>query len=831
MLAYDQPTAHPTADAKMAMQPERSRSPQAAGFNLVEMAALLWRRLAWIVAVALMCAVLALVIGKSLTPKYTATTQLYVDPRELQLVDRELAPRTQDATSVSMIAESQARLVTSNSVLFRVIDSAKLETDPEFGGGQAGGLFSSLMGFFSSGAKSGAASSARLAALEALYRHITVKRSDRTFIVDVDVWSYDPAKAAMLANAVAAAYLAQAIEVQSSSARRATTELSGRLKELEQRLRASENRVAAYKAENNFVGTQDTLVSDQQLSEVNGRLGSARAATLDAQARYDQITAGIAASADGGATSEALRSPTLASLRGQYAEARRRQAELANDFGSRHPAIRSIETQVADLKKNINEEVTRFAQSARNDLTRAREYENSLVRALDALKRQSVDMSQASVRLRELERDVEANRAVYQSFLKRSRETEEQETLTTSNARIVGEANVPRTRSFPPSMLSLMMLGFIFGALASAALIVLVDQLKSKPAMTPTPAPVRERETVVVAPVAPVAAAPVAEPAAKPAVAAPPAAVAPVVGEPAVVQVETPAPVVAPEQSDVQEQPYIQQPYIQQPWVPAPELQPAAPKPVLALMDKPLITRLGEADAYRRNADTPRHGVIDANRMGWPTLRIGGSPGPFAEAMREIRVAAARRSSSHQAPVLALIAQGRTEDRSIAALNVALAAAHDGIDVLLIDADFSHGELSRRLKALGVQGAPGDVQVSASGLCAPVETINRVTLLPISRQADPAIMSEAVRMIVEDARASDECGLIILDGPAAPFAAWDRSLLDVTDGLLAVLPASLDINQAMENLLAALNGAERKLLGVVLNELDGAHEVQEREYA
>lgn len=822
MLAYDQPTAQSTAqftaDVKMALQPERA--PRAVGFNLLEMAALLWRRLAWIAAAALLCTVLALVIGKSLTPKYTATTQLYVDPRELQLVDRELAPRTQDATSVSMIAESQARLLTSNSVLFRVIDSAKLETDPEFGGGQAGGLFSSLMGFFSSGAKPGAANSARLAALEALYRHITVKRSDRTFIVDVDVWSYDPAKAAMLANAVAAAYLAQAIEVQSSSARRATTELSGRLKELEQRLRTSENRVAAYKAENNFVGTQDTLVSDQQLSEVNGRLGSARAATLDAQARYDQITAGIAATADGGATSEALRSPTLASLRGQYAEARRRQAELANEFGSRHPAIRSIDTQVADLKKNINEEVTRFAQSAKNDLTRAREYENSLVRSLDALKRQSVDMSQASVRLRELERDVEANRAVYQSFLKRSRETEEQETLTTSNARIVGEANVPRTRSFPPGMPSLMMLGFIFGALASAALIVLADRLKAKPVMTPAPAKGREPAVAPVAPapVAPMAAAtvPVAEPpVAKSPVVTPPAAAAPVAAEPVVTPVVTPAPAVAPEQ----------------PWVSAPDLQPAAPKPVLALMDKPLITQLGYADVYRRNADTPRHDAIDINRVGWPTLRIGGSPGPFAEAMREIRVAAARRSSSHHAPVLALVGQGRTEDRSIVALNVALAAALDGIDVLLIDADFSHGGLSRRLGALGVQAAPGDVQVSASGLCPPIETINRVTLLPISRQADAAIMSEAVRMIVEDARASDECGLIILDGPAAPFAAWDRTLLDVTDGLLAVLPASLDINQAMEGLLAALNGAERKLLGVVLNELDGANEVQEREYA
>lgn len=789
MLVYDLPPVDETP------APQPVQLPPARGFNMRDLVSLLWRRRILIVAAALLAACVAFMVGKSLTPKYTATAQLYVDPRELQLVDRELAPRNQDATNLPMIVESQARLLTSNSVLLRVIESAKLENDPEFGGGQPGGLFTSLMKAVSLGGKSDT-NSARIAALDALNRHINIKRTERTFIVDVDVWSYDPAKAAMLANAIAVAYLAQASEVQSASARRATSDLSGRLKELELRLRASENRVATYKAENNFVGTQDTLVSDQQLSEVNGRLGSARAATLDAQARYDQIAASIAASGDGGATSEALRSPTLASLRGQYAEARRRQAELANDLGPRHPAIKSMETQVSDLKKNINEEVARFAQSARNDLTRARDYENSLVRALDSMKRQSLDMSQASVRLRELERDVEANRGVYQSFLKRSRETEEQESLNTSNARIIGEANTPRTRSFPPSMLLLMVLGCMFGALAAAALIVFADQLILRPA----PALAKVRQPVAVPPVAPAAASELR-------VVQPPAAVAPIVDPPVTAAAR------------------------QQPPVSAPELQPAASKPALALMDKPLITQLRHDDVYRRNADTPRHGAIDINRMGWPTLRIGGSPSPFAEAMREIRVAAAKRSSSNTAPVLALINRGGGEDRSIVALNVALAAAHDGIDTLLIDASFVHGELSRRLGTLGPLGALDDFQGSASGLGAPIETVNQVTLLPISQGADATIMTEALRVIIDHARSSSECGLIILDGPSAPFEVWDRTLLEAADGILAVLPASLDINDAMEGLLAALNGAERKLLGVVLNELDGTDALQEREYA
>src|SRR6201999_1998716 len=101
-----------------------------------------------------------------------------------------------------------------------------------------------------------------------------------------DVWSEDATKAAMLANAISNAYLAEARNSQSVAARRATSDLSGRLKELQERLRNAENALAIYKAQNNFVGSQDTLINDQQLMTSNQRLASAHAATLDAQAKY-----------------------------------------------------------------------------------------------------------------------------------------------------------------------------------------------------------------------------------------------------------------------------------------------------------------------------------------------------------------------------------------------------------------------------------------------------------------------------------------------------------------------------------------------------------------
>src|SRR5664279_896740 len=439
MLAYDQPINRVGASGG-----PMARS--AAGFDLLGLSSLLWRRRLMITSAALICACVGVTIGKSLSPKYTAIAQLYVDPRELQLVDRELTPRAQDVSGLAMVVESQARLITSNSVLLKVIQDTHLDKDPEFGG-ESKGMMASLLGLFGIEPRSAAETKlGPMVALETLNRHINIKKTDRSFIVDIEVWSYDPAKAAALANALSNAYLAESKNSQSTAARRATTDLSSRLKELKERLRNAENALAMYKAQNNFVGTQDTLISDQQLSASNQRLAAARALTLDAQAKSDQIEASRRAASDAGAIPEALQSPTIANLRAQYAEARKHYAEMAGELGPLHPSLRQMVKQVDDLRRTINEEVERFAQSAKNDLARARDFEASLSKALDAQKRQSVQLSQASVQLRELERDVDANRDVYQSFLKRSRETEEQETLNTSSARIIGEATVPRQR-------------------------------------------------------------------------------------------------------------------------------------------------------------------------------------------------------------------------------------------------------------------------------------------------------------------------------------------------------------------------------------------------
>src|SRR5579862_4348488 len=382
--------------------------------------------------------------------KYTATTQILIDPMDLRgAAQSDISPTIPQSDAAVLQVESQVRVIASDNVLRRVVASEGLDHDPEFMRGAMAQKYGPL------------------AALNELQRRVQVKRSERTYVVDVSVTSEDPDKAARIANAIAQAYLAEQIEARSNAARQISQALTARLKELQTRVRDAEQKVEAYKASHNIVGANGELVNEQQLTSLNAQLSAARARTSEAKARLDQVEGVLHSKTPIGAFPEAVQSQTITMLRSQYAEIMRRDAEQKSSLGERHPAVIEIEAQGARLQKLIEDEVNRIAVSDRAEYERAKADEDMLSRQVDALKNTAVSTNESLVGLRELERDVQASRAVYESFLVRSRETVEQEQANTKNIRIISKADRPIYRSSPPPSLvvglAAMLLGFASG--------------------------------------------------------------------------------------------------------------------------------------------------------------------------------------------------------------------------------------------------------------------------------------------------------------------------------------------------------------------------------
>ncbi|GJE26493.1 GumC family protein [Methylobacterium organophilum] len=458
---------------------EAGRAPSAWGLSLRGVFQILRRRALVILACALACTGIAFLVGKSLTPRYAAGVQLYLDPRDLRLMDKELTPGNQDSTGYMTIVESQAQVITSSNVLARVVASQNLARDPEFVGTGDPGLLGKIglaLGLSQPPVADPGGDAA--IALDALQRRIGVSRSGRTFIVEVSVWSREAEKAARLANAVVAAYLAEEAANRADAANRASAGLAARLGELRDAVNAAESKVQLYRAANGLVGTRDSLVTDQQLTQLTAQLATARARATDAKARVDQIERMRKDGLDAGGNEDVLASQAITTLRGQYSELSRRQAELMHDLGPRHPLVSSIQSQVQQVRRLIDQEIGRFAQAARTDLARAQATVKALEQSFEQAKGRTVDVAQASIRLRELEREAEASRAVYEAFLVRARETSEQARLDIGNARVITPAVRPLQRSYPPPAKTLAMLGFGAGLLLGLVLAFGEDRLR-----------------------------------------------------------------------------------------------------------------------------------------------------------------------------------------------------------------------------------------------------------------------------------------------------------------------------------------------------------------
>jgi polysaccharide biosynthesis transport protein len=434
-------------------------SAPASGFDLQQAIQQIWRgktTIALTTAAALFLAFLFVLI---VPPKYTAVTQILIDPTDLHAVGSDLTPANPANDAAALQVESQVRVLTSDSVLRRVVSAEGLDHDPEFIGSRS---------WFRRNAHIEPA----VAALSALKRSVQAKRAERTYVVDVSVTSRDAVKAARLANAVTRAYLAEQTDVRSEAARQVSQSLSSHLNELKERVHEAENRVENFKVNNNIFSAGGQLINEQQLSDLNNQLSTARARTAAAKARLDQVERLQTSGNETGAFPEAVQSQTIAMLRTQYAEVMRRQAEQMTTLGPRHPAVIEIKAEADRLRRNIDDEIHRIALSARSDYESARDNEEMLAANLEKLKRNAVATNEAMVTLRELERDVLASRAVYEAFLVRARETSEQERIDTKNIRVISPADTPLRRSFPPSNLVLAIGALLIGAASGTGIVL-----------------------------------------------------------------------------------------------------------------------------------------------------------------------------------------------------------------------------------------------------------------------------------------------------------------------------------------------------------------------
>ena len=391
------------------------------------------------------------------TPQYSSTVELILDPRDKKVVESEtvLSGLGRDAVTIA----SEVRVIRSSAIAERVIRDLNLTRDPEFNPvlRKSSFSFASLFGWF--GKKAQARTSDRLdnsltvnqlnEMSKRLSKKVNARRVGKTFIIAVTFTSENPEKSARIANKLADAYLVSQLEAKFQATKRANQWLNSRLASLQEKLQESEKAVELYIAQHNLIGTKGKTPFEAEHEKLNEKLILARIELNEKSTQYQQAREILRKRGRLSSIEVLARSEEIIRLRHERAKLAKEEAELIALFTKRHPKVVSKRGERRDLERQIEAEAGKIVGSLRTSYYAAKKKVDLIKQNINQLKGKTQGERNASIRLRELQREADANKAVYESFLNRFKQTSEQETLSTANSRVITEAIPSKVPSAP----------------------------------------------------------------------------------------------------------------------------------------------------------------------------------------------------------------------------------------------------------------------------------------------------------------------------------------------------------------------------------------------
>ena len=455
------------------------------GFDIRRIVVAFRRRFRLFAAVALAVLLAVILVTLQATPKYTATANVMLDTRKERVSDVEevLSGLPADSSAV----DTEVEILKSRQLAERVVKGLKLEEDPEFNGALrkptgVKALVGELGSMFGAKAPESVTLSGEAAQkhheqiVDALLGGLSVKRAGLTYVINVNYESDSPSKAATIANKFAELYLLEQLEAKFDATEQATRWLNGRLGELRGQVQADEAAVQQYKIANNLLSASGTNLTEQEISNYNLTLSQARAQVAEDQARLSTARSQLARGSSGDDVGEALTSPVVQQLRQQRAAVSAQVADLQGRYGERHPEMLKAKRQLSDIDGQIQQEIQRIISNLQAKAQVSSQRAAAVSGSLGGAKGTLAANSRAMVRLNELQRNADASRTLYESYLNRYKETSTQGGLEQSDARVVSKAKIPTGQSSPKVSLNLA-LGLVLAIGAGIGAVVLAEML------------------------------------------------------------------------------------------------------------------------------------------------------------------------------------------------------------------------------------------------------------------------------------------------------------------------------------------------------------------
>lgn len=428
------------------------------------------------------------------TPIYSASVKLQADPVQPNASAQDQYLMN---TMVFLFYETQYEIIQSRTISESVVEKLdlieeyadKMNTDIE---DNENGVFSQIKKFVNPTKNSELSETdvpltkeeIKTLAAQTIQSSLTVKGGTQSQIINISFESDEPEKAAEIANAIADSYIAFGLESRLTQLKDTSSWLSEQLNNLKAQLQESEDKLRSFRLNENLVDTeQQARLSNSQLQNLNSELIRSQTELSEAEELYLQVQEIRNANGDFRSLRPVISNNTIRDLVREESTLGRRTQELSERYGEKHPKMIAARSDYAVAENNLSREVIKIVDGIEREFKLAKvQVEN-----IRTLIRQATDELQSyqgdSFELTRLEREVENNRRIYESFLGKLMEADLSSDYDLSNIRIIDRATVPEFPIKPRPFL--IMFGCLIIGLISGVSFALLREFLGNQFRTP----------------------------------------------------------------------------------------------------------------------------------------------------------------------------------------------------------------------------------------------------------------------------------------------------------------------------------------------------------
>jgi polysaccharide biosynthesis transport protein len=438
---------HP--DGTSSVQDRLDAIPSASEFVDFPRLANLIRAKLWLVATIAGVIFLAAVVYVIRSPKIyesRAVLQVSQEPQKVTKIEDVSEEKPDAGDYLNTVVEG----FTSRKLMLRVIRALGLENDPEFAPPKKdGSRYTDI----------------ELADLMSAKLAVSLRRNTR--VINVTTFDEDPEMARKLAETFVQEFLHETYEQRRSAARVAHEFLREESQQLKSQLEEAERKLQVYKESNKAVSLeerQDIIV--EQLREVNTKATEAKSIRLRLEADLEQIKR-----INPSDTEQLLQIESVAQLP-QVGLIRERLLKAENDLAAiakrnlpMHPRFVTAQTRIANLDAMLKETLSNAGNIVAKQYDATLEAEAKLQESLKEQEQKAMELNRTAIPYNVLRRDVESDRALYESVTLRLKETYVTEGIDNAPFRVIEEPLVASSPSKPRKKF-ILALALVLGVVA-----------------------------------------------------------------------------------------------------------------------------------------------------------------------------------------------------------------------------------------------------------------------------------------------------------------------------------------------------------------------------